>query len=359
MTTPVILVAITDPVIHPEALSVAAATGMEIVDTTDPRDIIRYAPKASALLVDATTAAHAAMYRTSGKLFLLFAEPGPIDWKLAVHVGAINAFIIPAELKQLLSELGNQSAARQPTDRYPIIAVTASVGGVGASTLAASVALQSATEIPTVLIDTDPHSAGIDLLLGCELRAGIRWADLRLSDTTVDPVDIVTALPQTDNGLALLTTARGGLVSGITEEKIQLAIRILSSKYQVILDLPSHAPFFNTVADHCDYVEIISPAEVRATANAQRIVAKLRSNRIPCGLSIRHRGWSGLSTKDMEAIVGISPTVEIRTTAGLARLIETAGLSHIQQPKPLRLAATAIAEAAAKYYDDQPARQVA
>ena len=174
MTTPAILVAITDPVIHPEALSVAAATGMEIVDTTDPRDIIRYAPKASALLVDATTAAHASAYRTSGTLFLLFAEPGPIDWKLAVHVGAANAFIIPAELKPLLSELGNQSVTRQSTDRYPVIAVTSSVGGAGASTLAASVALHMAADVPTVLIDADPQSAGIDLLLGCELCPGDR-----------------------------------------------------------------------------------------------------------------------------------------------------------------------------------------
>ncbi len=359
MTTPAILVAITDPVIHPEALSVAAATGMEIVDTTDPRDIIRYAPKASALLVDATTAAHASAYRTSGTLFLLFAEPGPIDWKLAVHVGAANAFIIPAELKPLLSELGNQSVTRQSTDRYPVIAVTSSVGGAGASTLAASVALHMAADVPTVLIDADPQSAGIDLLLGCELCPGIRWAELRLADATIDPTDIVTALPHTDNHLPVLTAARGGLVSGITEEKLQLAIRILSASYHVIVDLPSHAPFFSAVADHCDYVEVLSPAEVRAAANAQRIIAKLRSNRIPCGLSIRHRGWSGLSGTDMEAIVGIAPTTEIRTISGLARLIETAGLSHIQQPKPLRLAATTLTQAVAEHHGDQPARQVA
>ena len=58
-TTPTILVSITDPVLHPEAINIAAATGMDIIDTSDPRDIVRHAPKAAAILVDATTATHA------------------------------------------------------------------------------------------------------------------------------------------------------------------------------------------------------------------------------------------------------------------------------------------------------------
>jgi len=58
-TTPTILVSVTDPVLHPEAINIAAATGMDIIDTSDPRDIVRHAPKAAAILVDATTATHA------------------------------------------------------------------------------------------------------------------------------------------------------------------------------------------------------------------------------------------------------------------------------------------------------------
>ncbi|RKW23226.1 MAG: pilus assembly protein CpaE, partial [Corynebacterium sp.] len=95
-TTPTILVSVTDPVLHPEAINIAAATGMDIIDTSDPRDIVRHAPKAAAILVDATTATHAGGIHPRGHLFLLHPEPGPVDWTLAVRIGAADAVILPA-----------------------------------------------------------------------------------------------------------------------------------------------------------------------------------------------------------------------------------------------------------------------
>jgi len=83
-TTPTILVSVTDPVLHPEAINIAAATGMDIIDTSDPRDIVRHAPKAAAILVDATTATHAGGIHPRGHLFLLHPEPGPVDWTRAL-----------------------------------------------------------------------------------------------------------------------------------------------------------------------------------------------------------------------------------------------------------------------------------
>ena len=41
MSSTYILVAVGDPVIHPEATHVAAATGHGVVDTVDPREITR------------------------------------------------------------------------------------------------------------------------------------------------------------------------------------------------------------------------------------------------------------------------------------------------------------------------------
>ena len=56
MTSTFILVAVSDPVIHPEATHVAAATGHDVIDTIDPREITRLLPRAHAVLVDADTA---------------------------------------------------------------------------------------------------------------------------------------------------------------------------------------------------------------------------------------------------------------------------------------------------------------
>ena len=113
-TTPTILVSVTDPVLHPEAINIAAATGMDIIDTSDPRDIVRHAPKAAAILVDATTATHAGGIHPRGHLFLLHPEPGPVDWTLAVRIGAVDAVILPAQSNKLLATLATTAAPDSP-----------------------------------------------------------------------------------------------------------------------------------------------------------------------------------------------------------------------------------------------------
>ena len=85
-TTPTILVSVTDPVLHPEAINIAAATGMDIIDTSDPRDIVRHAPKAAAILVDTTTATHAGGIHPAGTCFCCIPSPGRLigHWPCAL-----------------------------------------------------------------------------------------------------------------------------------------------------------------------------------------------------------------------------------------------------------------------------------
>ena len=59
----------------------------------------------------------------------------------------------------------------------PVLAVVGGSGGVGASTFAAALATAAA---PATLIDLDPVSGGIDVLLGIEDVPGARWSGLRL-----------------------------------------------------------------------------------------------------------------------------------------------------------------------------------
>ncbi|MFC2549478.1 MAG: pilus assembly protein CpaE, partial [Corynebacterium matruchotii] len=203
-TTPTILVSVTDPVLHPEAINIAAATGMDIIDTSDPRDIVRHAPKAAAILVDATTATHAGGIHPRGHLFLLHPEPGPVDWTLAVRIGAADAVILPAQSNKLLATLAATTAAPDspsPAAAASVIAVTGAVGGAGTSTLAVALALQLHEIVPTVLVDADPVSPGMDLLLGCETTGGIRWADLSFRSGSIAAADLIAALPETESGL--------------------------------------------------------------------------------------------------------------------------------------------------------------
>ncbi|WP_426718031.1 hypothetical protein [Corynebacterium auriscanis] len=61
----------------------------------------------------------------------------------------------------------------------PVVAVSGSVGGAGASTLAFLVAdALGETGMDSVLLDTSPGSTGVDVALGVERVAGTRMADL-------------------------------------------------------------------------------------------------------------------------------------------------------------------------------------
>ena len=334
-TTPTILVSVTDPVLHPEAINIAAATGMDIIDTSDPRDIVRHAPKAAAILVDATTATHAGGIHPRGHLFLLHPEPGPVDWTLAVRIGAADAVILPAQSNKLLATLAATTAA--PAS---VIAVTGAVGGAGTSTLAVALALQLHEIVPTVLVDADPVSPGMDLLLGCETTGGIRWADLSFRSGSIAAADLIAALPETESGLPVLTTDRGSNgTSGITEDKLLRVIGTMHHTHCVVVDLPATAPFFAALTDACDFVVLLIPAEVRAAAAASRIAPSLTARRVDTVGVVRHRGWSGLTAHDVADIVGVDVVGELGTVSQVPRVAETTGIRTLGVlPRALRKA---------------------
>lgn len=342
-TTPTILVSITDPVLHPEAINIAAATGMDIIDTSNPRDIVRHAPKAAAILVDATTATHAGGIHPRGHLFLLHPEPGPVDWTLAVRIGAADAVILPAQSNKLLATLAATTAAPDspsPAAAASVIAVTGAVGGAGTSTLAVALALQLHEIVPTVLVDADPVSPGMDLLLGCETTGGIRWADLSFRSGSIAAADLIAALPETEGGLPVLTADRGGDgTSGITEDKLLRVIGTMHHTHCVVVDLPATAPFFAALTDACDFVVLLIPAEVRAAAAASRIAHSLAARRIDTVGVVRHRGWSGLTAHDVADIVGVDVVGELGTVSQVPRVAETTGIRTLGAlPRALRKA---------------------
>jgi Mrp family chromosome partitioning ATPase len=79
-------------------------------------------------------------------------------------------------------------------------------GGVGATTLAAGLAFVAARTQRTMLIDADPRSGGLDLLLGAERTPGWRWP--RLATARGHLGDLTGQLPSID-GIDLLSMARG------------------------------------------------------------------------------------------------------------------------------------------------------
>lgn len=364
-----ILVAVGDPVTHPEAMHVAAATGHQVVDTVDPRDVTRHFPRADAMLVDAETAGHVATLGRRERIYFLAPDPGPVDWRAALTCHADQAFLLPAQAPELLAELGHASAPHAGADAGPaggrerrpgtggvggtVIAVTGSCGGAGVSTLAGSVArLAAQGEAGAVtLVDGVGNSGGLDLLLGLEDTSGARWPDLRLGEGAVAAEDLRAALPATRDGIAVLAAARSAIADPFTLDP-QAVTTVLDSLRAgtgtTVVDLPPDGLLSasgEAVLDACGQVAIVVPAEVRPAAAAARLTAQLARTRTPVAVIARHRGWSGLTPADLEKVARADVVAELGTVARLPRTVELTGLPE-QLPRPLATAARAVLDEA-------------
>lgn len=328
-----VLIAITDPTLHSEASHVAAATGREVISTEDPREISRFAQKAAAVLVDATTAQHVASLRTQNAV-LLCAEPGPVNWQLAMEIHAQAAMLLPAQAPELLALIGRND--EPPPGEHTAILVCGAAGGAGSTTLASSLA---ATMANAVLIDGDPYSGGCDLALGIEQQPGLRWNDLGDDVAEVSGEELARALPQWAGGIPVLTGVRGGECS-LHADKLQATTRALLGAMDVILDVRLGSELAQAALEVADVAVVIIPAEVRAAAAAAQVQRALQQRHMAAVGVLRHRAWSGLDRDEAEDISGMRIVAELPNISRLSKLMELEGLQEV--PKSLQRTATTI-----------------
>ncbi|APT91762.1 hypothetical protein CPHO_01170 [Corynebacterium phocae] len=327
-----ILIALTDQLLLTEAAHAAAAATsaqqLEVKTSADPRDIARYAPKASAIVVDASTAAHVGAQAPAAPVYFLTPDPGPIEYEAALACHAQECFLVPAQSPQLLEALAaTNTPGVAAASASQVLAVTGTAGGLGASTLAVSLSCALA---PAALVDARAGAGGIDLLVGLEQTPGLRWPDLNIGAGKVDGADIHAVLPVSAGGVAVLSHARSTVDDPFELPTSALAActTALSYHHPVVVDGMDVAPFSP------DHVVVLTAAEVRAAAAAAGVVATLRARGINHSLVLRHRGWSSLSTAEVEDVVSTDVVAEIPTLRRLPRLVEEAGLNP---PLPRRL----------------------
>ncbi|MFP7365079.1 septum site determining protein [Corynebacterium callunae] len=342
--TQAILIAIEDPALHPEAMHVAAATGRPIIESTNPSDISRHFHRASAVLIDAATAVRISNEQHRDRIFLLDLDPGPSNWKAAVQIHAQEVFILPAQTAELLAVLGREDS-RTPAGAGQVIGVMGAVGGVGASTLAAALARKRSGLTSTVLIDGVPASGGIDLLMGVEEVLGARWPDVGFNRGTVQAKDVLQALPQSKDTVAVLSTARSKIIDPfqLTPAEISAAINCFmaaDTTIDVIVDLPNTWAS-SEIMEHLSYVVLVVPAEVRGVAAAGALKLEIAAFQTPLVVVLRHRGWSGLNVGDVEEILGTDVLAELGTIAKLPKTLEMQGLTGLM-PRALSATADAI-----------------
>lgn len=326
-----IVVAVSDPLLHPEAIHIAAACGRPILEAKDAAQLAQLAAKAFALLVDVAFTPSTPTPHT----FLITASP---------EAAGREAFVLPAQSADLLRALGGLAMRGEPvvTDAGVTIAVVGAAGGVGVSTLAASISRRAhATRLASsgaTLIDANRISGGVDLLLGIEAVPGARWGEIELGEGVVSRGDVRRALPTTNDDIAVLTFSRSTVLDPVTvgPREVDAVVAAVSSAGVTVIDA---AP--GMLPARCDLVCIVVPPQLRAAAGAARIATECAAAGLAHALVVRDCQWESLGAEELERAVGARTVTRLRTRSGLTRAVERQGLPE-RLPRELASAADAV-----------------
>ena len=258
-------------------------------------------------------------------------------WKRAVDVGAETVLVLPdgeAALRELLADTIDGGSPNAVT-----LSVVGGCGGAGASVFASGLALAAADRrLRVLLVDGDPLGGGIDLTLGAEDTAGLRWPDLMGTSGRVSAPTLRAALPEIKQ-LAVLSWDRGDLLSVPAELMRAVVTAGQRGGDLVVVDLPRRldaAAEEALVRSTCTL--LVVPAEVRAVASAARVAAQLRLVASDLRLVVRGPGQSGLDGSLIADTLSLPLAAQMRPDSSLAEALDR-GLGPMRRPRgPLALA---------------------
>jgi secretion/DNA translocation related CpaE-like protein len=202
---------------------------------------------------------------------LLLARSRDEAWPLAVAVGAVDVVTGDDESRALDA----LTLALDGRGEACLVSVVAGVGGAGASTVAASLALAGAERgFQSLLLDADPLGGGLELVLGTEAVDGLRWHDLGVADGPVAAESLAEVLPRQDS-LATLSWGRDG------PDEVPAALGgVLAAAMRgfdlVVADVPRHLePAGTELVSRSVLTVVVVPEEVRAVGSARRVLTRL------------------------------------------------------------------------------------
>lgn len=327
-----------------ELVRLASAAGVEVEVSAEPS--AAWQAWTTAPLVVASSALGAALRRARLPrrvgLALVGDDPGdPEVWELAQHLGADHVVFLPAAQRWLVdrfaSSLGGGSAAAA------LVSVLGGRGGAGASVLAGSLALAEARRgRHALLVDADPLGGGLDLMLGAEDVAGLRWPDLAETTGRLAGDALCAALPRVAD-ISLLSWDR---VSECGGDPVPVRVGAMSAVLGaarrgadlVVADLPRWLdPAAVQALRESDIALLVLPAEVRACAAAARVAAAAVTHCGDLRVVVRGPAPAGLSSRDVARTLRLPLAGVLRPEPGLARELEHGKLSATRRRGPLAM----------------------
>ena len=350
------LVMMSEPDLLDGVLRLAAAAGCEMVRVLDPLQARRGWAEAPVVVLDADAAlrcGQAGLPRRENVLVVVRAEPPAQVWRHAVAIGAAHVVSLPDGETWLVRVLAEAAEALTTGRRRgAAVAVIGGCGGAGASVFAAALAVTAVRcGERALLVDCDPLGGGLDLVLGAEQVAGLRWPAIDVGGGHVPAAAWHAALPAppvtgAGDELALLSCDRSS--QGPTAAAVAAVLEAgRRAGETVVCDVPRYFTEASATAlGGVDLTLLVVPADVRASAAAARVAAQLADYGGPLRLVIRGPSPGGIAPDEIARALQVPLLVAMRPEPGLARAVES-GRAPGRRRGPLASAAgTVLAELA-------------
>jgi len=307
------LIITADPLLLDHLVRLTAAAGVEPEVAADAGAVRRSWTTAPLVLVGSDRAAEVvrrALPRRAGTVLVGRDQDDGDVWQQALGIGAEQVAIFPDCEGWLAERIAD--AADGPRAAGHTICVVGGKGGAGASTLAAALAMAGLRrQWITTLIDGDPLGGGLDLLVGEEQADGFRWPDLaevsgRVTATALRRVLPHYASPSTGS-LSILSWDRG-VVLRVPPEAMRVALSAgRRGSDLVVVDLPRQHPDLSSEPALAagGPVLLVVPAEVRAVAAAQRMVAALNEHTTDLRVVVRGPSPAKISPQMVASTLGL------------------------------------------------------
>jgi secretion/DNA translocation related CpaE-like protein len=305
-----------------QILRLCAAAGTTPDVLSDAEATRRAWPRAAAVMVGSDmlgAVARLGLPRRSDVLVVTDSRDSEALWQSAVRLGADDVITLPVAEQDLVERLADLA---EGVRRAHTIGVIGSCGGAGATTVATGLALTAARSgRPVTLVDADPSGPGIDMVVGCEDREGLRWPDVAATTGRVSAPAFRAALPSVGS-LSILSwdraSARPTQAVGL-EAMVRAAQR---SAQFVVVDLPRHVDeaALNGLT-LCDALVLVVPTTVAAVACAMRVSAELTPMCSELRLLVRTAPGGTLSPQRISELLGVPVAGCVSTRRSVARAV--------------------------------------
>lgn len=220
-------------------------------------------------------------------------------WERAAALSAHRAAVLPSAAVWLADYLGRASGPIPGR----VVGVAGATGGTGATTLSCLLAYSAAADgLATCLVDGVPLDGGIDGLLAARGSQGIRWPDLADVKGTLNPRQLLEALPVV-SGMSVLSWTRSPEDTMPEAEPMASAVldAVRTGFDLAIVDLGG-SQNQTALAACCDTILVVLPGRRRAIDAGRNFARQLAP--IPASVVVRGPVADGLDPQTIADMTG-------------------------------------------------------